>query len=102
MIFLIICYILLTFRFLLFILSLMLRVDFKCPKCKNVYEDIVSVDNIMSYCPICSTKSERVFSGYLKPIVKKGYPYYNVSLGKTVHSKGEEDREFDKLGAVKV
>lgn len=51
-------------------------------------------------CPKCDSKTAKVFG--LKFSMGEGWPQFNTQLGKTVHSRAEEDREFENVGAVRV
>ena len=71
---------------------------FRCRTCKNEFEETTMAHGT---CPKCKSLGDRVFTSP-QTIVKKGYPKFNLSLGKVVNSKGDEDRQFEKLGAVKI
>jgi putative FmdB family regulatory protein len=76
---------------------------YKCVECSNILEEFRRVsDGIPPTISCnCGNTAKRVYS-VPELTIKQGYPYYNVSLGRMVDSKGQEDREFEKIGAVKI
>ena len=75
---------------------------FRCTKCKNEFDVMIQPNTpIVSNCPKCDSKADKVFC---PSSIKMGetWPQYNQSAGRTFESRGEEDRHFDSLGAVRV
>ena len=75
---------------------------FRCDDCKREFDSYLRLsDDISSDCPYCHKPAKKVF-GFSGFQFEKAFPYYNIQLGAEVTSRYDEDKKFEKIGAMRV
>lgn len=75
---------------------------FRCETCKSEFDVYLRLsDDIIATCPKCQLPSKKVF-GFSGFKLAKSFPYFNIQLGDFVSSRYDEDKKFEKIGAVRV